>query len=659
MNLLRSPLFLVLLAALMACNTTQRVVHFSPESSRVTPLSSNEISNLQAEYGNVDGVYLSYNQVLEHNVNIAFTSTIPHWKFYEIVDRTRVVFNPEASDLNTFRLEVPAHSRLEQLAINVQAPGGAGLTYSKRDLVATEDSQGSKIYTLNYPGIQPGTVVSEKYELLREDLERNPPTMHDVPLQYRIPVQDLQFQYVYPIWWQVRVKKLGVNQPLNYQRLEEADRRKIILQYDGQNIPAFEEGENTPYFKQAAAYFQLQVTNLTMGSAVKVRAPEDWTAFARDYRGLTADMNTRPSRSIQRLSDQLVGHLINDTERVETILTYVADNIFVDPTSRQRNLDTVLSRREGNPFMVAGLMQSMLAAARIPSEYLLVHPAYEGYFDPDFYADVQLQEPALGLLLGGEQRYVFPGNQRSLSEPIPPHLIGQTAMVITPEGFGGFTEVFSDQIVETPPPVIVDNGTVTPPVEDPLQQPPPDLVIEEPERTIPRDPVEPRPEPVVEDPPTVQTTPQNPPISEPANGRPANTGSASTIVGSPIGQPIDSSTQQQIPDVEETTPPPEEQAEPHTLPTWLGSIRRSFGGWTWVVASRTTMEEAEEVANEYLDLYRQGVNIDVLIGETDGVVRYRIGVGQYASRELATAERARMGSLLPSDAWLLEIQSDM
>ena len=107
-----------------------------------------------------------------------------------------------------------------------------------------------------------------------------------------------------------------------------------------------------------------------MGSALRVRAPEDWTAFAKDFRGYVTGRDERQSRSIQRSADQLVGHLINDVDRVETLLNYVTDNIRISPDSRQRNLDMVLSRREGNSFMVAGLLQAMLASQdSIPSIY--------------------------------------------------------------------------------------------------------------------------------------------------------------------------------------------------------------------------------------------------------------------------------------------------
>ena len=105
-------------------------------------MPSNNLASLQSQYGNVDGIYLNYNQSLEHNVSIAFTSTIPHWKFYEIMDRSFVVFNPQSTELNEFRLEVPVNSKLEQAYISVQAPGSAAQRYEKKDLVTETGAEG-------------------------------------------------------------------------------------------------------------------------------------------------------------------------------------------------------------------------------------------------------------------------------------------------------------------------------------------------------------------------------------------------------------------------------------------------------------------------------------------------------------------------------------
>ena len=655
---MRSPLLLpILFLFLSACNTTERVVHFNPEQPGAAQLAANDIGTLQSKYANADGVYLSYNETLEHNVSIAFTSTIPHWKFYKIVDRSFAVFNTASPELNEFRLEVPSKDRLEQASIQVQTPGSMGVTYSMDDLIVQTGSNGEKVYSMSYSITEPGTVVSERFEITMGDLERNPPVSHDVPLQYALPAEQVNFQYIYPIWWQVDVKNLSLNQPLEYERIEDSDRRKIILSYSNQSVPGFTESPNGPYFKQAAPYFQLQVTNLSMGSALRYTSPEDWTEFARDYRRYAIGDGYRAPRSIQRTTQNLVGPASSDLDRVEIILNYIKDNIIVVDNNKQKSFDLVLSRREGNIYMITGLMQAMLSEAGIDSEFLLIHPAYEGYFDPDFYSEDQLEEPALGVFVDGDQYYVLPGRQRSLGEALPRYFSGQTAMVITNDGFGGFTEVFGgtggtgdlvaieNTIPNTNTSVPDIASTTSVPEQMPVDPPVnPDLN-----------------QPTVSEPVNTETTSVN--VPSVTNG---GTPGINTPVNVPSNTTQESSVSNPVEYVEEppSTDPIMEQPvvqDPNNgIPEWEGSIKTGLGGFTWVVASRTTIEEARELADEYAALYRAGISIDVLRGESRGVVRYRIAIGQYTNRNLAEEDRTtRLQTVLPSDAWILRIESSM
>ena len=655
---MRSSLLLpILLLLLAACNTTERVVHFGPEQPNVAQLSANDLNTLQSKYSNAEGVYLNYNETLEHNVSIAFTSTIPHWKFYKIVDRSFAVFNTSSPELNEFRLEVPSKDRLEQAALTVRTPGSAGTTYDMDDLAVQTGTDGQKIYTLSYSISEPGTIVSEKYEVTMGDLERNPPVSHDVPLQYGLPAENVSFQYIYPIWWQVDVKNLSLNQPLEYERIEDSDRRKIILSYTNQSVPAFQETPNGPYFKQAAPYFQVQVTNLSMGSALRYNSPADWTEFAKDYRKFAVEDGDRTARSIQKTTENLVGPASSDLDRVEIILNYLKDNIIVVDNNKQKSFDLVLSRREGSMYMITGLMQAMLYEAGIDSEFLLVHPAYEGYFDPDFYSEDQLQEPALGVFVDGEQYYVLPGRQRSLGEALPRYFAGQTAMVITGEGFGGFTEVYGGQSGGGDLVAVSDNEI--PNTNNPVTD-------------VPSNPVTTQPVPV--DPPVQNTTDIDPPgttgTQNPPNSNnttvnvPPVTGGGAPGINTPINVPANDPVAENTPPVEDPSETaltePVMQDPVDSVPEWEGSIKTSLGGFTWIVASRTTIEEAREFANEFSALYRAGISVDVLRGESRGVVRYRIAVGQYTNRSLAEEDRAtRLSTVLPSDAWILQIDPNM
>ncbi len=657
---MRSSLFLIIaLVVFSACNTTERIVRFSPESTIGRQMDATSVNALKSQYGNVDGVYLNYEQTYEHNVSIAFTSTIPQWKFYEIVDRSYVVLNAASPTLSTFRLEVPENQTLEQAVLTVQAPGSSGFSYQKDDLTVQNGPGGSTIYTFSYPSVEPGTIIQEKYEMTREDLERNPPISHDVPLQYDLPAQQLSFQYVYPIWWQVAVKNLSLNQPLDFRRIEDPDRRKIVLAYTSENVPPYIESQAQAPFKQVAPYFQLLVTNLSMGSALRYRAPEDWTEFAREYRQYAVSPDTRLARSVLRTTENMIGTAASELDHVETLLNYVHDNISIVEDSKHRSFDQVLSRREGTSYMVTGLMQAMLYAANIDSEYLLVHPADEGYFDPDFLSADQLDVPALGVFVNNKQYYLFPGRQRSITEGLSPFYAGQTAMVITEEGFGGFTEVFSDQV--QPSNMVASSGDATtqnnsaqnvsanntnPPPPSNTYQPPPantNPPVQQPGNQQPGN----------QQPGTNPQVMQNPPANN-GGGLPPSPGITAPAIDNPQNPPPQGTPPVQV--IPQDTIP----SNNTTAPEWEGSIQTSIGGFTWVVASRTTIEEARELASQYINLYQAGISIDILSGESRGVVRYRIAIGQYTSRELAEEDRAsRLRTVLPSDAWLLRIEPNM
>lgn len=87
------------------------------------------------------------------------------------------------------------------------------------------------------------------------------------------------------------------------------------------------------------------------------------------------------------------------------------------------------------------------------------------------------------------------------------------------------------------------------------------------------------------------------------------------------------------------------------------SIDRATGGWTIVVASRTRPGEAKALLNTYRQRFRgEGLPTDILTGETNGQLRYRIAVGQYDTREAAMTARRQLAGRIPDDAWPLEIQ---
>jgi hypothetical protein len=96
-------------------------------------------------------------------------------------------------------------------------------------------------------------------------------------------------------------------------------------------------------------------------------------------------------------------------------------------------------------------------------------------------------------------------------------------------------------------------------------------------------------------------------------------------------------------------PPP---APPSILP-FKGGIDPEAGGFTLVIGSETMVERLNEVAARYTAL---DAPIGVLRGQSDGLTRYRLALGQFESMSDADTFREEHVSQLPADAWILRIR---
>ena len=130
--------------------------------------------------------------------------------------------------------------------------------------------------------------------------------------------------------------------------------------------------------------------------------------------------------------------------------------------------------------------------------------------------------------------------------------------------------------------------------------------------------------------------------------------------GTELTTPVDPA-----PNTTENTLPPETGAEtPATTPEPLPEptiqrvdIDRSRGGWTVVVTSKEDRFEAEEIADNFAQKLSGSLfPIGILTTNDFANIRYRVGVGQFSTREEARAFITRSGSDLPGDAWLLRIE---
>ncbi len=97
------------------------------------------------------------------------------------------------------------------------------------------------------------------------------------------------------------------------------------------------------------------------------------------------------------------------------------------------------------------------------------------------------------------------------------------------------------------------------------------------------------------------------------------------------------------------------QETPAETPSAL-RIDVSRGGYTLVVGSSTQQAVAEAQAERFRQSFSgQSLPVDVLAGESDGVTRYRVVVGQVETSEEAVALKNRHAARLPEDTWTTNI----
>ena len=75
-----------------------------------------------------------------------------------------------------------------------------------------------------------------------------------------------------------------------------------------------------------------------------------------------------------------------------------------------------------------------------------------------------------------------------------------------------------------------------------------------------------------------------------------------------------------------------------------------------VIASPTDVVEADDMRLLYAErLQGENLMMDIRPMEVRGVLRYRVTVGFFETQRAALAERRRLASLLPPDAWVLRL----
>ena len=126
----------------------------------------------------------------------------------------------------------------------------------------------------------------------------------------------------------------------------------------------------------------------------------------------------------------------------------------------------------------------------------------------------------------------------------------------------------------------------------------------------------------------------------------------------PASSSADGTSEQDAPSSSEVSEDAsDEPAAPSSDASSAAGIDPAAGGWTIVVASRADRDAATALVDTYRQRFEgQGLPVDVLQGTVDNTTRYRVSVGQFASRSEAQSFLDDNSDALPSGAWPLDLQ---
>jgi hypothetical protein len=441
MRRLRTTL-LFALAAVAGCSgpvdLMERSVHTARPLDDFDPVGAVDVEAIAAASPGADAKFFLHERAMEHLFELPSGGT---WAFVDDNRRQYVVLDPEEEVWSTIRIFVTPGGNLEDYFGRVTSPDGTVRTFGKADLVQERDDDGVT-YSLAYPGIERGSVVEEATRT-RHVFRRNlylPPLAHEVPLQLSVPVDTLRFRYVYPDSWALKVKRIGPNRMPYLAVDRSSEPGKVVLTYSSTAVPAVPDEPYAPFFAEVADYLEFQVSEIYVGAEKVFEAPTDWAAFAEDFKRYVFRSGTLFSDPAARAAADVVDAQAPDSAKLAGIVRWVQQNVEEDPGSDANSDVDVLRSRRGNAYFITGLTRAMLERAGLTADYLLIHPASEGYFDDSFVHDSEFSVPAVGVTVGGERRVVFPYLRSLPVDFIPEVYQGQKAIRITGDGFGGFEE---------------------------------------------------------------------------------------------------------------------------------------------------------------------------------------------------------------------------
>ena len=419
----------------VGCHTSKRPVLYGLLDEE-SPLN---LSVLQQQHPNDEGVYLFYKHDISHDLKPDFKNNAPRWYFFESYHWREVVLQETEEEQTVLDFSLASFEKIRKVNYRVIKPDGTEFGYSKSDLVKDKIGGDSTRFTVQIEALPVGSVVEAAYEIERGDLYKHLPLSHDVALQLEKPVREMAFAYTYPWDWRVQVKQIGEQRELMLSETESDDTETKTLHYKASQVPAFAQRQFGPYLKEVAPYFHVQVDKMEIGNVLVYESPEAWEEIANQFARHAKTPGRKTDGAIRKVLAELnITEGMPAREKIDVILAHVQQDIT--PHYRSR-LEDVVKKQRGDAYAITTYTQALLAHAGVETSYLVAHSAEGGNFDETFITEEQMYRPVLKVEDMATGVYLFPSLARVPLGFIPSEFEQQPALNYKDGQFEGFTTI--------------------------------------------------------------------------------------------------------------------------------------------------------------------------------------------------------------------------
>ncbi|MDR3610633.1 MAG: hypothetical protein P4L27_08730 [Ignavibacteriaceae bacterium] len=430
---MKLKLFFLLVVSLLlsSCVSSSRIYYL--KDPVVTKTDSLDVNAYEKKYPDVDGVCLNYERKIQHCGSINFFFNGQQWIYTSSVLYKVLVLNPKNEKMTTFKLPLNDERSLNKVYLKTTSPEGNVKLYNKSNLLLEKKSSGNIEYKFIYPDVKKGTIIEEGYELVYNLHAFNwAPMEHYIELQFLLPCEKFSFNYAFPKGVELKMKNISLNDTIKYKYDLDQKNNTKILSYSDTNIPEYAVEPFSPFYKESAKYLQFKVKSADIAS-LEYESIKGWDEVADHYKDFTKDRGSVFYSRIAPLTEQLTKNCKTDLEKLDSVVSYVQNNLEVDYSKPSTSYGEVLENKKGDMYTLTGMVYSILDKAGIAGDYILIHPVDEGFFDQNYISFDQFKYPAVRVFLNNKMYVVFPYIKNLPIDIIPDFLQNEIALIISKE----------------------------------------------------------------------------------------------------------------------------------------------------------------------------------------------------------------------------------